>query len=82
MLCNRPNELGQARKPDRSGDVPFNSRVTHDEPIGWNPTKKILPRAINRRRVDPNNALMKHKRFLKDLVEQKAKEKADREKGQ
>lgn len=27
MLCNRPNELGQQRKPDRGGDLPFNSRV-------------------------------------------------------
>jgi len=38
MLCNRPNEFGQQKKPDRSGNVPFNSRVNIVEPIGWNPT--------------------------------------------
>ena len=43
MLCNRPNELGQQRKPDRGGLLPFNSRVTPGEPVGWNPTKKLLP---------------------------------------
>ncbi len=64
MLCNRPNELGQQRKPDRSGNLPFNSRVTADEPMGWNPTKKILPRST-RKKIDPNNALLKHKKFLK-----------------
>jgi len=27
MLCNRPNEFGLQRKPERSGNEPFNSRV-------------------------------------------------------
>jgi hypothetical protein len=37
MLCNRPNEFGNARKADRSGNLPFNSRVNPAEPVGWNP---------------------------------------------
>ena len=37
MLCNRPNEFGNARKADRSGNLPFNSRVNPLEPVGWNP---------------------------------------------
>jgi hypothetical protein len=68
MLCNRPNELGQQRKPDRNGNIPFNSRVIHDEPVGWNPCKKVLAKG-NRKKVDPNNALIKHKRFLRTLLD-------------
>ena len=80
MLCNRPNEMGGPRKADRTGPgVPFNSRVQPDEPVGWNPTKKLAPRDIKRRkRVDPNNALLKHKRFLRTLEDQKLKEKEER----
>ena len=74
MLCNRPNELGQQRKPDRNGNLPFNSRVMPEEPVGWNPTKKLLPKA-NKKRIDPNNALIKHRRFLKSLEENKSKDK-------
>lgn len=48
--------------------------MTHEEPVGWNPTKKVLPRG-NRKMIDPNNALLKHKKFLKNLVENKSKEK-------
>ena len=67
MLCNRPNELGQQRKPDRSGGaLPFNSRVMPEEPVGWNPTKKLFPKQ-SKKRVDPNNILVKHRRFLKTL---------------
>ena len=44
MLCNRPNEFGQQKRPERTGLEPFNSRVTHPEPIGWNPAAKLLPR--------------------------------------
>ena len=44
MLCNRPNEMGQQRKPERSGPEPFNSRVFPGEPLGWNPTIKLMPR--------------------------------------
>ncbi len=40
MLCNRPNELGQQRRPERGGLEPFLSRVNPPEPVGWNPTKK------------------------------------------
>jgi len=27
MLCNRPNEFGQQRRPEMTGPKPFNSRV-------------------------------------------------------
>jgi len=82
MLCNRPNEAGGAHKADRSGtDNPFNSRVQPDEPLGWNPTKKLAPRALaKRKKVDPNNALLRHRKFLKGLEEQKQKEKEERDK--
>ena len=49
MLCNRPNELGMQRKADRGGYVPFNSRVHPPEPVGWNPTKKLLPKPNKKR---------------------------------
>ena len=65
MLCNRPNEGAPHKDPGAT--LPFNSRVTCDEPIGWNPTKKVLPRS--KRRVDLGNALLKHRRFLRGLVE-------------
>lgn len=79
MLCNRPTEVGGARKVDRAGN-PFNSRVIHDEPLGWNPTRKLLPRDLKRKKkLDPNNALLKHKRFLRSLEEQKVREREDRE---
>lgn len=70
MLCNRPNELGQQRKPDRQGgdNLPFNSRVVPEVPLGWNPTKKLFPKT-NRKKIDPNSILVKHRRFLKDLEE-------------
>jgi len=81
MLCNRPNEVSGPRKADRTGpNVPFNSRVFPDEPLGWNPTKKLAPRdAKRKKKVDPNNALLKHKRFLKNLEEQRFKEKEEKE---
>ena len=49
MLCNRPNELGMQRKQDRGGNLPFNSRVNPPEPVGWNPTKKLMPKPNKRR---------------------------------
>jgi len=63
--------------------------VVPGEPLGWNPTKKVLPKATNKRKsnsflfyryhsVDPSNALLKHKRFLKNLEEKKSKEKEDK----
>lgn len=66
MLCNRPNELGQQRRPERTGAEPFNSRVDPKVPIGWNPTAKLLKRT-NRKKLDPNSVLLKHRRYLKDL---------------
>jgi uncharacterized membrane protein YfhO len=50
------------------------------EPIGWNPTKKLAPRITKKKKFDPNNALVKHKRFLKQLEEQRMKEKENKEK--
>ncbi len=80
MLCNRPTEVNGPKKADRTGpNVPFNSRVIHDEPVGWNPTKKLVPRDVKRKKkIDPNNALLKHKRFLKSLEEQKQRERDER----
>lgn len=51
-----------------------------DEPLGWNPTKKLFPKS-SKRTIDPNNILLKHRRFLKTLEEQKVKEKEERERG-
>ena len=80
MLCNRPNELGQQRKPDPSGaGLPFNSRVMPLEPVGWNPTKKLLPTS-QKRKVDPNNILVKHRKFLKQLEEKKIIEREEQHK--
>ena len=82
MLCNRPNEINGPRKADRTGpNAPFNSRVMPDEPVGWNPTKKLVPRDVKRKKkIDPNNALLKHKRFLKNLEEQRVKEREEKQK--
>ena len=54
MLCNRPNELGQQRRPERTGAEPFNSRVDPKIPIGWNPTLKLMPRANKKKRKYSN----------------------------
>ena len=81
MLCNRPNEINGPRKADRTGpNVPFNSRVMPEEGLGWNPTKKLVPRDVKRKKkIDPNNALLKHKRFLKNLEDQRLKEREEKE---
>ena len=82
MLCNRPNEVGAQRKSDRTGSgAPFNSRVQPDEPVGWNPTKKLAPRNMaKKKKVDPNNALVKHRKFLRTLEEQRQREKDSKDK--
>jgi len=66
MLCNRPNEFGQQKRPERTGLEPFNSRVTPGEPLGWNPAAKLLPRQ-SKKKADPNSILVRHKKFLKQL---------------
>lgn len=66
MLCNRPNELGQQRRPERTGAEPFNSRVDPKVPIGWNPTAKLLKRST-KKKLDPNSVLVKHRKYLKSL---------------
>jgi hypothetical protein len=48
------------------------------EPVGWNPTKKLLPTS-QKRKVDPNNILLKHRKFLRNLEEKKVKEREDDE---
>lgn len=45
MLCNRPNEFGGQRVPERSGEVPFKSRVESKEPLGWNPPPRLVAKA-------------------------------------
>ena len=44
MLCNRPNEFGGQRVAERTGNIPFNSRVDPKVPIGWNPPPRLLPK--------------------------------------
>ena len=44
MLCNRPNEFGLQRRPERTGLEPFNSKVDPKLPLGWNPAMKLQPR--------------------------------------
>ena len=51
MLCNRPNEFGQARRADRVGLEPFNSRVAPAVPLGWNPTLKLNPQVRKKKRM-------------------------------
>ena len=75
MLCNRPNEFGQQKRPERTGLEPFNSRVDPKEPIGWNPAAKLLPRQT-KKKADPNSILVRHKKFLKQLENQKNVERA------
>jgi len=70
MLCNRPNEFGQQKRPERTGEVPFNSRVDPKMPLGWNPSAKLLARQT-KKKVDPNSILVRHKKFLKQLERQK-----------
>lgn len=75
MLCNRPGENGQPPRPDRGGLEPFNSRVDPKVPSGWNPTGKLQPRQQKKKR-DPNSILVRHKKFLHELEQNKI---ADRE---
>ena len=49
MLCNRPNDVGQAARPEREGNQPFRSRVYPPEPLGWNPSKKLQPRVTKKK---------------------------------
>jgi len=49
MLCNRPNEFGQQKRPERTGLEPFNSRVTKQENLGINPCAKLLPRRTKKK---------------------------------
>ena len=51
MLCNRPNEFGPQRRPERTGLEHFNSRVYHQEPLGWNPTVKLQPKVNKKKRT-------------------------------
>jgi hypothetical protein len=39
MLCNRPNEMGQTRRVEQTGPMPFNSSSDNKNlnPVGWNP---------------------------------------------
>jgi hypothetical protein len=70
MLCNRPNDFGnQPRVAEYGGEKPFLSRVTADDQVGWNPTKKPMPKMT--RKKDPNSVLLKHKKFLRQLEDKK-----------
>eukprot|EP00357_Protocruzia_adherens_P012552 CAMPEP_0115011858 /NCGR_PEP_ID=MMETSP0216-20121206/24334_1 /TAXON_ID=223996 /ORGANISM="Protocruzia adherens, Strain Boccale" /LENGTH=441 /DNA_ID=CAMNT_0002380689 /DNA_START=32 /DNA_END=1357 /DNA_ORIENTATION=+ len=71
MLCNRPNENGLARKPERRGPDPFLSRVDKKDPLGWNPVKKIFPQRERDPREFKHNVLNKHKKWLRELQKKK-----------
>lgn len=70
------------RKPSksRSAEVPFNSRVRGFNDLGLNPTKKII--VTEKKKVDPNSILMRHRRFLKELEKKKNEEKENAQKTQ
>jgi len=48
------------------------------EQIGWNPCKKLLPTS-SKKKADPNNILVKHRRFLKGLEEKKIRDREDQD---
>ena len=68
MLCNRPNENGQQRRPEPSGPRPFKSRVDPktQNPVGWNPCQKVFPKTKKKSRMI-DGVLGRHKLFLKNL---------------
>lgn len=70
MLCNRPDNNGQQRRPERTGPPQFYPRVDvkNANPLGWNPCTKVLPRAMKKRNV-LKEILTKHKSYLKNLEE-------------
>jgi hypothetical protein len=72
MLCNRPNEFGQQRRPEPSGPQPFKSRVMSKatNPTGWNPCEKVFPKSNKKKNLFAN-VLNRHKAFLKNLEVQK-----------
>lgn len=78
MLCNRPNEFGQQRRPEPTGPLPFKSRVDPKSanPIGWNPCPKVLPKSQKKRSVF-SGVLQRHKNFLKHLEQAKQIERED-----
>lgn len=60
MLCNRPNELGQARRAERTGLEHFYSRVDPKVALGWNPTKKLAAKN-SKKKMNPGSVLTKHR---------------------
>lgn len=44
--------------------------------LGWNPTIKLLPRQ-NKKKLDPNSVLVKHRKYLKGLELSKNKQMED-----
>ena len=68
MLCNRPNEFGQQRRPEPTGPQPFKSRVDPKtaNPIGWNPCPKVMPKSQKKRTMF-GGVLSRHKMFIKNL---------------
>ena len=58
MLCNRPNEYGQQRRPEPgvaqpTGPLPFKSRVDPKSmnPVGWNPCEKVFAKSTKVRDI-------------------------------
>ena len=80
MLCNRPNEFGQQRRPEPTGPVPFRSRVDPKtmNPVGWNPTAKVFPKSRKKKDLF-KGVLNRHKQFIQNLQVQKQLEKEELE---
>ena len=76
MLCNRPNEFGQQRKVDRNTVAPFNPRVGIHEPLGWNPTTKLVARK-QKAKKPIHGVLLKHKQYIKELEQKKIEERLE-----
>lgn len=68
MLCNRPDNNGQQRRPERTGPPQFYARVDckNANPTGWNPCQKLFPKAAKKRNVF-KEILDRHKNYLRNL---------------
>jgi len=78
MLCNRPNEFGQQRRPEPTGPQPFKSRVDPKSanPLGWNPCARVLPKS-QKKRAPFTGVLSRHKMYLKQLEQAKVIDRED-----
>jgi hypothetical protein len=68
MLCNRPDEFGLQRRPEKSGPPQFYARVDckNANPVGWNPCPRLFPRIKKKKNVFLE-VLNRHKAYIKTL---------------